>query len=213
MGGEGAVGSAAVMKEALNEPARADTNRVLTIPNVISFARLASVPVFVWLFVSGRENAGWILYAIGAWTDFFDGYIARRTNQVSELGKILDPVADRVLIVALAFALLADGVLPWGLALAIILRDVLIVVVAPILERRGMQRMAVSFVGKSATAALLLGLSLLAYSETTFPAANKGDDIGIWFIVLGAVLYWLAALQYAQEAGRRLRAMTAGDRA
>jgi cardiolipin synthase len=200
------------MKEALNEPVRADTNRILTIPNVMSFARLASVPVFVWLFVAGHTNVAWILYAVGAFTDFLDGYIARRTNQVSELGKILDPIADRVLIIALAVALLADDVLPWGLALAIILRDALIVVVAPILERKGMERMSVSFVGKSATAALLIGLSFLAYSETTFPAADIGDDIGLWFVVLGAVLYWVAGFMYAREAGRRLRAMTAGDR-
>ena len=213
MGGEGAVGSAAAMKEVLEEPARTDTNRIATIPNLMSFARLLSVPVFVWLFISGRENAGWLLYAAGAWTDFFDGYIARRTNQVSELGKILDPIADRVLIVALAIALLAADVLPWWLALAIILRDVLIAVAAPLLERKGMERMSVSFTGKCATAALLTGLSLLGYSETTFPAAEFGDDIGIWFVVLGAVLYWVAGFMYAREAGRRLRAMTAGDRA
>jgi cardiolipin synthase (CMP-forming) len=200
------------MKEVLNEPARADTNRILTIPNLMSFARLLSVPVFVWLFVSGRENIAWIIYAAGAFSDFLDGYIARRTDQVSELGKILDPVADRVLIVALAIALLADDVLPWGLALAIILRDALIVVVAPILERRGMERMSVSFVGKSATAALLIGLTSLAYSRTTFPGAHYGDDVGLWFVILGAVLYWIAALMYAKEALGRLQAMTSGSR-
>ena len=195
------------MTETVQDPAPAVTTRVLTVPNILSLARLASVPIFVWLFVSGRENAGWVLYAVGAWSDFFDGYLARKTNQVSELGKILDPVADRVLIVALTFALVSRDVLPWGLALAIILRDVLIVAVAPVLERKGMERMSVSFVGKTATAALLVGLTVLAYSETTFWAANTGDDIGIWFVVLGAVLYWVAGFMYAREAGRRLKAM------
>ena len=199
------------MNETLQDPAPAASNRVLTIPNMISFTRLASVPVFVWLFISGRENAGWILYAVGAFSDFLDGYIARRTNQVSELGKILDPVADRVLIMALTFALIARDVLPWGLALAIILRDVLIVVVAPILERRKMERLSVSFVGKTATAALLVGLTSLAYSETTFPAADFGDDFGIWFVILGAILYWVAAALYAKEALQRLKTMASGE--
>ena len=195
------------MTERLQEPGPVASTRIMTIPNMISFARLASVPVFVWLFVSDRENAGWLLYAVGAWSDFFDGYIARRTNQVSELGKILDPVADRVLIVALVIALVARDALPWPLALIVVLRDVLIVAAAPLLEKRGMERLSVNFVGKSATAALLFGLSLLAYAETTFPWARFGDDIGLWFVILGAVLYWAAALLYAQEALRRLRAM------
>jgi cardiolipin synthase len=196
------------MRDTLQEPVAIGSDRVLTIPNVLSFARLASVPVFVWLFVSGRENAGWLLYAVGAWSDFFDGYIARKTNQVTELGKILDPVADRVLIVALAVALVERNVLPLALAIAVIARDVLIVAAAPLLERRGMQRLAVNFVGKTATACLLMGLSLLAYSETTFIGANKGDDIGIWFTVIGAVLYWVAAGLYARAAARSLRTLT-----
>src|SRR5919106_1769508 len=88
--------------------------RLLTIPNLLSFGRLATVPVFVWLFVSGRENAAVIVYAVAAWTDFFDGFIARRTHSVTELGKLLDPLADRVFIVALALALVARGTLAWG---------------------------------------------------------------------------------------------------
>jgi cardiolipin synthase len=198
------------MRETLQEPVTPSSDRVLTIPNVLSFARLGSVPIFVWLFVSGHENAGWLLYAIGAWSDFFDGYIARKTNQVSELGKILDPVADRVLIVALVIALVARDILPWPLAVAITARDVLIVAFAPLLERRGMARIAVNFTGKSATAALLTGLSLLAYSETTFVWAESGDDIGIWFVIFGAVLYWVAGFLYAREAVKRVRDLTTG---
>jgi cardiolipin synthase len=198
------------MEQTVNEAGPQASNRVLTIPNLMSFVRLAAVPVFVWLFVSGRETEGWILFAIVAWSDFFDGFIARRFDQVTELGKILDPVADRVLIVALTFVLVERDALPWGLAAAIILRDVLIVAIAPVLERKGMQRMSVNFVGKSATAALLTGLSLLAYAETTMWEADVSDGIGLWFVVLGAVLYWVAALLYAREAGRRLRAMATG---
>src|SRR5688572_30562156 len=141
--------------------------RILTIPNVLSGLRLASVPVFLWLWLDGMRDAAVILYAAGAWTDFFDGYIARRTNSVTELGKLLDPLADRVLIVALTIALVAADVLPWWLAVVVIGRDVLVLVAWPFLESRGVPRIAVNRIGKTATASLLLGLTLLALSETT----------------------------------------------
>ena len=180
----------------------------LTIPNVLSLLRLASVPVFLWLFLTDRENAAVILYAVGAWTDFFDGVIARRFNQVSELGKLLDPLADRVFIVALAVALVARDVLPLVLAVAVIGRDVLLLSLFPLLERRKVERIAVNFTGKSATAALLVGLTWLAFSQTTFADAVFVEVVGISFVILGAVLYWVAAGMYAREAMRRLRAMT-----
>ena len=184
------------------------SRRLWTIPNVLSFLRLASVPVFVWLFVSGRENAAVVLYAVGAWTDFFDGVIARRFDQVSELGKLLDPLADRVLIFALAVALVARDVLPLWLALVVVIRDVLVLSVFPALERRKVPRIAVNFTGKTATACLLFGLTLLAWSETTFPVAGSTGDVGLGFTIAGAVLYWVATFMYAREARDKLRGLT-----
>ena len=179
----------------------------LTIPNVLSLLRLASVPVFLWLFLTDRENAAVILYAIGAWTDFFDGVIARRFDQVSELGKLLDPLADRVFIIALAVALVARDVLPLALAIAIIGRDVLLLSLFPLLERRKVERLSVNFVGKTATASLLVGLTWLAFSQTTFADDVFVEVVGTGFVILGAVLYWVAAGMYAREAMRRLKAM------
>ena len=179
----------------------------LTIPNALSILRLASVPVFLWLFLTDRENAAVILYAVGAWTDFFDGVIARRFNQVSEIGKLLDPLADRVLIIALALALVARDVLPLVLAVAVIARDVLLLSIFPLLERRRVERIAVNFVGKTATASLLAGLTWLAFSQTTFVDAVFVEVVGMGFVILGAILYWVAAGMYAREAMRRLRAM------
>jgi cardiolipin synthase len=183
-------------------------NRLWTIPNVLSLVRLASVPVFVWLFVNDRENAAVVLYALGALTDFFDGVIARRFDQVSELGKLLDPLADRILILALAVALVAREVLPLWLAVAVVGRDLLILSVFPFLERRKVPRIAVNFTGKTATASLLTGLTLLAWSETTFPAADASEVAGTAFTILGAVLYWAAAVMYARQARAGLRALT-----
>jgi cardiolipin synthase len=185
------------------------SNRVLTVPNVLSGLRLASVPVFLYLFVTGREGAAVLLYAAGAWTDFFDGVIARRLGQVSELGKLLDPLADRVFIVALAVALVAVDALPWWIASAIVVRDLLLLSIWPLFERRGVGRIPVNFAGKTATAMLLFGLTWMAVGETDIPPAAVADEIGLVFIIGGTVLYYVSAAMYAREAHRRLTALRA----
>jgi cardiolipin synthase len=179
--------------------------RLLTIPNLISLARLATVPVFLYLFATGREGAAVALYAVGAASDFLDGYVARRTHAVTDLGKLLDPLADRVFIAALCVALLARGVLsPW-LAGTVIVRDLALLSLWPLLERRGMARIPVNLVGKVATALLLVGLTALAVSETDVGWATIGRDIGGVSVFMGAVFYWAAAALYAREARERLR--------
>jgi cardiolipin synthase (CMP-forming) len=192
---------------AMAEPQlEASERRVLTIPNVMSLLRLASVPVFVALFVTEREESGVVILAIGSFSDFFDGYIARRTNSVTELGRLLDPLADRVLIVALAVALVATDLLPLWLAGAVIVRDVLVLALWPVVDRRSIQRIRVNFVGKAATAALLVGLGLLAWSATTWPVAELFGDAGPLFVGIGALLYWIAGVIYAREALRNVSA-------
>jgi cardiolipin synthase len=124
---------------------------------------------------------------------------------VTELGKILDPLADRVFIVALAIALVAAGALWWALAAAVVLRDVLILIAFPLLERKGVPRLEVNQVGKTATAALLVGLTLLAVAETSFSWAQAADVPGSILTVMGAALYWVAGAMYAREAMSRLR--------
>ncbi|MGH2699485.1 MAG: CDP-alcohol phosphatidyltransferase family protein [Actinomycetota bacterium] len=181
------------------------TRRVLTVPNLLSALRLATVPVFLYLFVTGREGAAVVLYAIGALTDFFDGYIARSLGQVSEVGKLLDPLADRVFIIALTLALVAVGALRWWLAVAIVARDVVLLSVWPLFERRGVGRIEVNFTGKTATAFLFIGLTWLALSETDFVSATFSTTVGLVFIVAGTVLYYLAAGMYARTAYSRIK--------
>ncbi|MFN2594160.1 MAG: CDP-alcohol phosphatidyltransferase family protein [Actinomycetota bacterium] len=192
----------------MTDPAGSSTlasDRILTLPNALSFLRLASVPVFLWLFIGHHADLAVGIYAAGAWTDFFDGYIARKTGSVSELGKLLDPMSDRVFIVALAVALVARSQLAWGLAVAIVGRDVVLLAAYGILHSRGLPKIAVNFVGKSATAALLFGLMWLAWAETTFPLHAQGHAIGLPFVVFGAILYWAAGALYAREATRFMR--------
>lgn len=184
----------------------------LTIPNLLSALRLASVPVFLTLFIRGHENAGVAVYAVAAWSDFADGYIARRMNQVTDLGKLLDPLADRVFIVALAVALVVRGVLDSALAGAVFLRDGLILAAFPWWEARGVGRIEVNRVGKAATAALLTGLTWMAWSETTFPLAGVAERPGWSLVVAGAGLYWIAAIMYFVEARRRLHSRAEASR-
>jgi cardiolipin synthase len=180
------------------------STRILTVPNVLSLLRLLTVPIFLWLFTHDQENIAVIIYAAGAWTDFFDGYIARRFNQVSEFGKLLDPLSDRVYIVSLAVALVVRGTLPGWLAGVVIGRDILVLIALPMLAKKGVARIPVNFTGKTATACLLFGFTCLAYSETTFGGAAVADDIGFPFVGIGAALYWAAGVMYAREAARRL---------
>lgn len=184
----------------------ANERRIFTIPNVLSLLRLATVPIFLWLFITGREEAAVLLYAAGAWTDFFDGWLARKTNSVTELGKLLDPLADRVFIIALAIALVERETLPLWLAISIFARDALLLAAFPLMERRKIERIRVNFTGKTATAALLFGLTALAWSETSFVGAAAGEWLGIGFTVFGAVLYWVAGTMYAREAITKLKA-------
>ncbi|MDQ3877866.1 MAG: CDP-alcohol phosphatidyltransferase family protein [Actinomycetota bacterium] len=184
---------------------QASTDRIATIPNALSALRLASVPIFLWLFIDRHGNLAVGIFAAAAWTDFFDGYLARKTGSVSELGKLLDPMSDRVFIVALVVALVSRSQLAWGLAVAIVGRDLLLLAAYGILRGRGLPKIAVNFVGKSATAALLFGLMWLAWGETTFPAYSEGHAIGLPFVVMGAILYWTAAALYAREATRWMR--------
>ena len=177
-----------------------DMDRIGTIPNILSFLRLASVPVFVALFVTGHTDAAVILYAVGAWTDFFDGWIARRFDQVSELGKLLDPLADRVFIGALVVALVATEVLPLWVALVIIGRDVLILGLYPLVHRGAIKKIRVNFAGKCATAALLTGATFLAITETSLTWDSWFEAPGRGLVGVGAVLYWVSGAMYAREA-------------
>ena len=182
-----------------------DESRLLTVPNVLSALRLALVPLFLWLFVSRREEAAVLLYGLGASTDWLDGYIARRTRQVTELGRLLDPLADRIYIAALVVALAIRGVLPLWLAVGIVGRDALLLALFPLVDRKAPARIRVNFIGKTATASLLVGLTCLALSETSF-GGGAWDQIGFSLVVVGFFLYWISGIMYARVARSGMRA-------
>src|SRR5438093_13428963 len=130
---------------------RAPSARVATLPNLISAIRILLIPLFVALIVDpDTTTAGLILFGVVVATDWVDGLVARRTGQVSELGKLLDPVADRLAIAAGLIALAVRGVFPWWAATTILIRDLAVLVVAIVLFRRDI-RIEVRWIGKIAT--------------------------------------------------------------
>ena len=188
-------------------------NRVLTVPNGISFARLLLVPIFLWLYLAKSVLPAMILLGVIGTSDWVDGFVARATGQVSVLGKLLDPLADRVVIVAVLVAYGAKGTVPWWLVGVIVARDVLIMVSFALLERRGIPRLAVNRTGKRATASLFTGMGLVSVSvvmHVSGVAGLRSDASGVRLaglvlLGLGAVLYWAAAVLYAREARVLLR--------
>jgi cardiolipin synthase (CMP-forming) len=188
-----------------DEPA----DRIWTIPNAISVARLAGVPVFLWLVLGLPHTAAkdwWavgLLIASGA-SDWLDGKIARALHQQSRLGQVLDPAADRLYIVATVVALAIRAIIPWWLVALLAAREVLMAGVLWLLRRRGWGALQVSFVGKTATLCLLyafpllfLGSHVAGYAET---ARVAGWTMAIW----GSALYWCAAVLYIVQARRLL---------
>ncbi|GAA5004029.1 CDP-alcohol phosphatidyltransferase family protein [Actinopolymorpha pittospori] len=184
---------------------REDT-RVLTLPNVLSFARLAGVPLFLWLVLGPRAD-GWaiIVLAVSGFTDWLDGQLARRLHQTSTLGKLLDPFADRLYILAVLFGLAARDVIPIPLAVALPARDVLLAILLLFLRSRGHGPLPVHFLGKAATFCLLYAFPLLFLGEGSGTWASVAQIVGWAFAVWGTGLYWWAGVLYAYQARQLLR--------
>ena len=186
---------------------------VWTLPNVLSGLRLLGVPLFLWL-VLGPEADGWallVLVVAGA-TDFLDGWLARRWNQTTVVGQVLDPVADRLYILAVVVGLGLREVIPWWMAVSIPLRDALMWGLVPLLRTRGLSSLPVHFLGKSATFNLLYAFPLLLLGDGDGVAAELARVFGWSFALWGVGLYWWAGVLYAVQV-RRLLATTERIRA
>lgn len=175
-----------------------DTERVLTVPNILSFVRLLGVPLFLWLLLE-RESDVWavVVLAVGGATDWLDGQIARRWHLRSRLGQVLDPLADRLYILATLIGFAMRDIVPWWLVLVLAARDVLMfTTIWPSLRRRGFTSLPVHFLGKAATFALLYAFPLVLLGTGDDPWHTAAKIVGWACVIWGAGLYWWSGLLY-----------------
>jgi cardiolipin synthase len=186
------------------------TDRILTIPNILSFLRLLGVPLFLWQILV-PEADGWAvaLLIVSGITDWLDGVIARATGQISRLGQLLDPLADRLYIAATLLGLALRGIIPWWLVVALLGRDLVLALYLLALKRRGITGLPVHFLGKAATFCLLYAFPILLLGADatgtglTFPDVAR--TVGWAFAIWGTALYWWAGVLYVEQARRILR--------
>ena len=173
---------------------------VVTIPNAISFLRLLGVPFFVWLIlVPQADLIAFAVLTLAGISDWVDGYLARRLNQHSRVGELLDPLADRLYIIATIGALAIRGFIPWWLVLVIVGRDLLLLVLMPTLRSQGRLSLPVTYIGKSGTFALLWGFPLLLLSSIGGLSGQVIGAAGWAFALWGTGLYWWAGIRYVQD--------------
>jgi len=190
----------------MGEPDEVVSDRILTIPNVITFVRLLCLPVFLWILLrdENRAAAAWFLGALGA-TDFVDGYIARHFNQTSTLGKIIDPVADRLLLFVGIGAILYDGTVPTWFAIAVLVRELAVTVATLVLAALGARRIDVTWYGKAGTFANMFAFPLFLGSHSTLSYADVAVFLAWVAVVPGLVLSYFALLLYIPIAREALR--------
>jgi len=172
-------------------------NRILTIPNIISFVRLACLPIFVYLLF-GRDNraaAAVMLGFLGA-TDWVDGYIARRYQQVTKVGKVLDPVADRLLFFVGITAILIDASIPVWIAAMILIREIVVGSTTIILAMLGARRIDVTWFGKAGTFALMVAVPMFLASESTLQVAGLCRVIAWATVIPGLFFSYLSWAMY-----------------
>ncbi len=175
------------------------SKKIWTIPNVLSFLRLIGVPFFLILILQRQDVAAVVLLAVASFTDLIDGRIARRFNQMSELGEILDPAADRLYIFATVLGLTIREIIPWWLLAVLVGRDVLMAFLLPALRARGFTSLPVNFIGKAATFCLLYALPLVLLGAGPWAISPAARTFGWAFALWGAFLYWWAGFMYVRQ--------------
>ena len=178
---------------------RTGLDRIWTVPNAISFLRLLTVPVFFWLLVSG--NFAWALGVLlfATSSDFIDGLIARKFNQITRLGMYLDPISDRLFIAASVLALVIRDMIPIALVAVIIARDLVLLAVFLARRLRIQDAPRVTFIGKTGTFILFVAFPLIVLGAVWPDAVLPFEAIGWILGVVGGVIYWVAGVGYLGE--------------
>lgn len=173
-----------------------DHDLVFTIPNLLTVVRFMGVPLFIWLVLAQKEyGAAVVVLAVMASTDWVDGYIARRFDQASKLGRVLDPIADRLALIAVAVTLVIAGVVHWLYLAALVVPDAVLLTMT-LFFFRGHPDLPVSVIGKVRTGLLLLGTPMLVLSRLDTGFSTE-LFVAAWIVLgLGLVGHWIAAYHY-----------------
>ena len=200
-----------------SQKTEAVTNRIFTIPNVISFIRLCMVPVYMVLLLNGYDLLATFMFALAAGTDWIDGQLARRTNCVSKLGQLLDPAVDRILMSCGVIGLMLVGRLPIWIVVVVLGRDLMLLVGGAYLLKRYHERVAVIYPGKVATtflfvgfAGLLLNMPLIGglgwFEASWLPGFGfEACSWGIWFVYAGLLIGLFTTLYYVLAGYRKMQ--------
>jgi len=183
------------------------SRRILTVPNLISFTRLLGVPLFLYLFLGPHAYAAAVVVlVVGGTSDWVDGYLARRLGQVSRLGELLDPAADRLYILATLVAFTVGGVVPWWFAAALLLRELVLLGSLLVVRRFGYGPPPVHYLGKTATFILLFAFPVLLLARASATLAPVAGPVGWALAWWGLTLYWAAGVLYLIQAVGLVRA-------
>lgn len=185
--------------EHVDRPSPAPSGAVWTVPNVISAIRIVLILVFAGLLAAGLD--GWAIAALAAAgvSDFLDGFLARRWGQVTRLGRLLDPAADRLLTLAMVLGLAAREIIPWWLVALLLARDAMVAGALWVAHRHHVESSQVSFLGKCATAGLYIFLPGAYLATVAFPEIPVLHTISILGALAAAVLYWISGVGYVRD--------------
>ncbi len=194
-----------ITEATVTEVDEAGLDRIVTAPNAITLVRLACIPLFLWLlFGAGRQTDAAVLLAVLGATDWVDGFVARRYGQVSTFGKILDPVADRVLVVTAVIAITVYGAVPVWFGAATLAREVVVSAAVLLLASLGAARIDVLWIGKAGTFALMFAYPTFLLGDGTAGWQNPIRTIAWVTGIIGLVLAWMAAASHVPVARRAL---------
>ncbi|NBX70408.1 MAG: CDP-alcohol phosphatidyltransferase family protein [Actinobacteria bacterium] len=170
------------------------------VPNSLSFLRLLGVPYFFWLIaVEKSYGLAIIVLFFSGFTDWLDGYAARKLNQRTRLGELLDPLVDRLYVLAAIVALVLTHELPLVFLALFLARDLYMLALVWLLKQKGYSGFPVHFIGKAATMNLLWAFPLVLLGTFSGTIGLIAHQVAFAFLIWGLALYWYGAVLYTQQ--------------
>ena len=185
---------------------------VWTVPNVLTIIRLVLIPVFVWAFFRvqpGEDRiVALIIFAAASLTDMLDGYLARKLNQITDFGKLFDPLADKLMVVTALFCQAYVGVFPWAAVVIVAAKELIMLLGGIFMLGKGVVVYS-NYAGKAAMVSFILSLLLSFFHFRLKAALGFEPDVWLLWITVGLALFALGI--YAVQAVRTLRAAKSGE--